>query len=154
MNVNDLKVIIEMMSLCGNGFDAVKVYNGNVYATNGGTMTVRPVSNKEIKGFIPKDRLPMIKGVYDTNKKDKTFEYFLEDEIMTSYDNFPPHDVVENKLQEEFNFEINFDADLLVKALKSLKAKDNRIILKIQENNKPILFVHTNGKGLIAPIVR
>lgn len=151
MLTEDLKTIIELMEVAGGTFTAVKIKDYKAYATNGKALVIREVQFKE-EGFIRKEHLPILKGVLARDKKleftDGSLGYYIDEGCNFS---FPSTEQMDSVFNSEFKYEINFDANDLIKALKSLKSKDNSVIIKIKDNASPFLVVHENGKAIIAP---
>ena len=146
MEKKDLKIITEIMDLASKEFPVVKVENGIAYATNGQAMVSRPTEILDNGYFdlLDKDILKVIaKNGGDSNSLIH----------QTTDINFPNVDILEKAFNSKFQFEININGDNLIKLLKSLKGKDNKITIKIKDSDSPILISHSNGQGLIAPIV-
>lgn len=141
LNKSDNKIVVDMMEMAGGDFPVVKVSGGKCYSTNGQALVVRNLSSDIGEFTLSKDDKNIIKA--SVNK-----------EIPTIDDSkFPPLDIVDKALSNEFKFEICLNADNLLKALKALKGKDNRVVLKIRESDLPILMSHDNGEALISPII-
>lgn len=150
MLTNDLKTIIELMEIAGGKFSAVKIENFKAYATNGKALVVRDIAMRD-QGFIDKSHLPMLKARYAMDKKLEETEtgigYMIANECTFS---FPTTEQMDSVFNAKFEYELNFNADDLIKAIKSMKGKDNSIILKIKDNASPFLVVHENGKAIIS----
>ena len=114
-------------------------------------MAVRSVEMRD-EGFIKKEHLPMLKARLAMDKKLDETQTGIGYMIDAECDYFPTTDQVEAAFNQEFNYEINFNADALVKILKAMKNKNNEIIMKINGNKSPFIIVHENGNGLIQPI--
>jgi len=151
MLVKDLKSIIDLMELATSPYACVKVYGKKAYATNGKALTTRDVAFTN-EGFIDKHFLPKLKGIYTLYKKQEFIDESIESLFISDYEGFPSTDLGP-MFDQEFKYEIRLDADVFLKAMKSLKGKDNKIIFKIKDEKSPFLFVHDNGKGLIAPAI-
>ena len=151
MLTEDLKTVIELMELSGGNFATVKLNGYKAYATNGTAMVVREVTPCEYSGYILKVSLPMLKAIYAVNKKNNSIEEDL-DHLFNSECSFkfPSVEQMDSVFDSKFEYEINFDANDLIKVLKSLKSKENSIILKIKDNASPFMIVHENGKAIIA----
>lgn len=139
------------MDLAGGKYTCVKIENYKAYATNGGAISVRTVSFKD-NGYIDKHFLPQLKGIYATDKKKEFVDNSLSHFIISEWDGFPNVDL-DAMFEKEFKYEININADLITKLVKSLKSKNNDVTMKISSAKEPVLFLHENGKGLIAPLV-
>lgn len=139
------------MDLAGGKYPCVKIKGFKAYATNGGAMSVRSVEFKE-EGFIDKHFLPQLKGIYATDKKKEFTDNSLAHYIISEFAGFPDVDL-DKMFNEKFEYEIIINADLITKMVKSMKSKENKVIMKIKDKNSPILFIHENGKGLVAPLL-
>lgn len=140
-----------MMELAGGNFPIVKIVGFKAYATNGIAMVVRSVEFKE-EGFIDKKHLEFLKAILKRDKKEEFTTESLVRFIDKDCEYFPTTDQVEAAFNQEFNYQINFNADALVKILKAMKSKNNEVIMKINGNKSPFIIVHENGNGLIQPI--
>jgi len=150
MLVKDLQAIVELMALADKKYPCVKIERYKAYSTNGGAISCREVSIKD-EGFIDKHFLPQLKGILATNKGNEFLEESIAHLIISDFEGFPVVDM-SSLFNSEFKYEIQFDAKLLEKVVKTLKGKDNKIIMKIVDNKSPFLVVHENGKALIAPL--
>lgn len=150
MLTQDLKTIIELMELSGGKFSVVKLDSYKAYSTNGKALVVRDIQIKD-QGFINKNHLPMLKAIYAADKINEFVSESLSNYIdeTCSFD-FPSTEQMDSVFKSEFLYEINFDANDLIKTIKSLKGKDNSIIMKIKDNSSPFMIVHDNGKAIIS----
>lgn len=151
MKASDLKTVIELMEITSKDFPCVRIENSVAYATNGQALVCRKVSDSDNSTFSKSD-ISILKAILSKNKGDK-----IEDSLSEYNDsegsNFPPFDVIDKALNQEFAFTININADNLIKSLKALKGKDNKVTIRIVDDKKPFMVSHVNGNCLIAPIV-
>ena len=152
MKTNDLKIIVEMLGLCKSPFDRVKLEKGTIYATNSVSLVERQIELPE-SGFVQVKSLPILKALWTANKKEEEVPFeFLKDHLIQDANNFPSTEILSDAYDRDFKFEIRIDAKQIVEILKSVKSKNNQIILKIESEKSPVCFVHDNGKGLIQPV--